>query len=159
MVSPESMGIGSHKARGANPWSDSAPLAVWAFALLALASGTLGAADTRCANEIVDVTHSPNGRFKAVVFVRACSDPARFSTQVSVLKSERPLSNVAGNVFMCDGSYGLSPSSSGRCRVAAAWNANDQLVVRYPSEAEVLAAKQRFKGIQIGYEPAEGTCN
>ena len=129
--------------------------AVRAFALLALASGALGAADTRCANEIVNVTHSPNDRFKAVVFVRACSDPARFSTQVSVVKSKRPLSNVAGNVFMCDGSYGLSPSSSGRLRVSAAWNANDQLVVRYPSEAETLAAKQRFKGIRISYEPAE----
>ncbi len=128
---------------------------VRAFALLALASGTLGAADTRCANEIVNVAPSPNDRFKAVVFVRACSDPARFSTQVSVVKSKRPLSNVAGNVFMCDGSYGLSHSSSRRFRVSAAWNANDRLVVRYPSEVEVLAAKPRFKGIRISYEPAE----
>ncbi len=121
--------------------------------LVVLTSGALSAADTRCANQIVDTAYSPNGRFKAIVFVRACSRPARFSTQVSILRNNRRLSNVAGNVFICDGSYGLSHGGPDERRVSAAWNASDELLIRYPSGAEVFAAKKLRKGIQVRYEP------
>jgi hypothetical protein len=127
----------------------------WMFTLVALTSATLAQAESRCANQVLDTIPSPDGRFKAVVFLRACGQPARFSTQVSILKRNRPLANVAGNVFMCAGSYGLSPAGPGGRRVAATWEAKDLLVIHYPSEAEVFAAKTAQKRIRVRYEPED----
>ena len=140
---------------------DTSPAAgpgAWACALVVLTSATLGFAGTLCANQVVDTIESPDGKFKAVVFVRACSQPARFSTQVSILRNDRSLTNVAGNVFMCAGSYGRSSRGAGGSRVTANWEAKDLLVIRYPLEAEVLAAKPARKRIRVRYEP-EDACH
>jgi hypothetical protein len=128
------------------------PSLAWTCVVVALISAPLAVAQDPCVNQVVDTVPSPDGRFKAIVFVRACSRPARFSTQVSILKKNRHLANVAGNVFMCAGSYGLSPTDAGGKRVAATWEAEALLVIRYPTEAEVLAAKTSQKRIRVRYE-------
>ena len=53
----------------------------WMCALVVLTSATLAPAESRCANQVLDTVPSPDGRFKAVVFLRACSQPAMHISQ------------------------------------------------------------------------------
>ena len=129
--------------------------AVRAIGFVLLASTAATAADSRCANEIIERRESPDGRLAAVVFVRACGEPARFSTQIALLKSARSLPDVAGNVFQCTGSHGLGAPGGAARPVSAVWETNDVLLVRYPAETDVLSAKTKVKKVLVRYRAVD----
>ena len=124
-------------------------------AALPLLVMTIPLAGSPCTNEILAEHPSPDGRVKAVVFVRGCRDPARFSTQVSVIKAARPLGNVAGNVFISGVRYAATSADLGGPEIEVVWESEDRLVVVHPPETEVLKARGSFKRVRIRYEESD----
>jgi hypothetical protein len=57
---------------------------------------------TQCENELVGEHTSPDGQYKAVLFVRDCGATTGFNTQVSLLRSNQHLKNGSGNLFIAD---------------------------------------------------------
>jgi hypothetical protein len=112
-------------------------------------------AGTPCVNQALRESPSPDGRYSAVVFVRGCREPARFSTQISVIKSGRPLSDVAGNVFVSEVRYADSPADLGGQEIEVRWESADRLVILHPPGTKALKAKTTFKRVRIRYEARE----
>lgn len=56
-----------------------------------------------CSNAIVQEAVSPDGRFKAVVFVRSCTATPGFSSNISVLVKDGILADGEGNLFAAYG--------------------------------------------------------
>jgi hypothetical protein len=53
-----------------------------------------------CGNDLVKEVRSPDGQMNAVVFQRDCGATTGFSTQVSLLSSNKSLPNESGNLFV-----------------------------------------------------------
>jgi hypothetical protein len=62
-----------------------------------------------CANDLLTEIPSPDGALKAVVFQRDCGATTSFSTQISILWTNRPLPNETGNLFVADTDHGKAP--------------------------------------------------
>jgi hypothetical protein len=111
-----------------------------------LVGGAAAFGSSRCANRIIVESLSPDGKYKAVVFIRGCGSPARFSTQISLVKSKKPLPNVAGNVFI----GGVHTSNDEmETNIAATWESPTRLVVSYPEDTEVLKAHTAYKRVEV----------
>ena len=67
----------------------------WMCALVALTSATLALAESRCANQVLDTIPSPDGRFKAVVFLRALQS-ANEIQHPGIDPQEKPTSDQRG---------------------------------------------------------------
>ena len=52
-----------------------------------------------CSNDLVKESYSPDGKFKAVAFVRDCGATTSFSPQVSIIKAGKEFKNKPGNAF------------------------------------------------------------
>jgi len=114
------------------------------------------AAGAPCANRILSELPSPDGRWNAVVFVRACGEPARFSTQLALVKAGKPLPNLAANVLVSAPRDAEAQESAGGERaIDARWESSEELVVRRPRVLELLQAKTRVKRVRIRYEEAD----
>src|SRR6476661_7598321 len=56
-----------------------------------------------CVNEQIGETVAPNGTIKAVTFRRDCGATTKYSVQVSILPTKKPLPNEGGTVFVASG--------------------------------------------------------
>ena len=65
-----------------------------------------------CGNDLVREVRSPSGKMKAVVFERDCGATTGFSTQVSLLLSNKSLPNESGNLFIADTDHGNAPAGA-----------------------------------------------
>lgn len=68
------------------------------IALLLILTG-----DGMCGNDAYAEVHSPDHRYKAIIFQRDCGATTDFSTQISILKMDAELKNKSGNVFVTRG--------------------------------------------------------
>ncbi len=58
-----------------------------------------------------------------------------------------------GNIFVADDNHGSVPlESSNILKLGVSWEANDQLVVRYPEHARVSKKVAHYKNVSIRYE-------
>jgi hypothetical protein len=71
-------------------------------------SALLSSCGDPCGNEVVQSVVSPSGSLKAVAFTRNCGATTKFSTQVSILRSNEALPNDPGNVTVLDDIVPLS---------------------------------------------------
>jgi len=60
-------------------------------------------ADDLCGNGIHAEVHSPDHRYKAIVFQRDCGATTGFSSQISILKIDAELQNENGNILVISG--------------------------------------------------------
>ena len=97
---------------------------------------------TLCGNEIAYEEKSPSGKLRAVAFERDCGATTGFTTQISILPSDRNLPNEAGNLFIAKRDL----------KVGIKWEADDKLVVTYPREAKIALKRETQSGVSIRYE-------
>ncbi len=95
-----------------------------------------------CGNDIGYEEKSPSGKLKAVAFERDCGATTDFTTQISILRGDEKLPNEAGNLFMANGNL----------KVRIKWEAEDKLVITYPSDAKVGRKQPTQSGVSIRYE-------
>jgi hypothetical protein len=76
-----------------------------------------------CGNTIVATELSPDRKLKAVLFERNCGATTGFSSQVSVLPSDRDLPNEGGNVFAANEARGGEQTTWG----ARSWRCNGEI--------------------------------
>src|SRR5215470_11894175 len=109
------------------------------IAVLAVGGVLVGAAHLltfdMCGNEVVAEIRSPDGTYKAVEFERDCGATTDFSTQISIIKSNKQLgSNSAGNAFTADSNHGSVPANgAGVMELNIRWLDSNTLQIDYPA--------------------------
>lgn len=105
-----------------------------------------------CKNELVGEHLSPDGQYKAVIFIRDCGATTGFSTQVSLLRSNMQLKNGSGNLFIADSDHGKIPSNpKGGPEVKIVWQGSKDLYIVHHKQARVFKAENKFNGINVNY--------
>lgn len=106
-----------------------------------------------CGNEVVAEIRSPDGKHKAIEFERGCGATTDFSTQVSVIESERQLgSDDAGNAFTADSNHGSVPvHAAGVMRLNIEWLNSNTLQIEYPAGARVFSRNNHVRDVVIQY--------
>jgi len=108
---------------------------------------------TKCENESVGEHTSPDGKYKAVLFVRDCGATTGFSTQVSLLRSNQNLKNESGNLFIADTDHGKIPSDpKGGLEVRIVWKGSKDFYIFHHESARVFKAEKKVKGINVEYK-------
>ena len=106
-----------------------------------------------CGNEVVAEIKSPDGKHKAVEFERDCGATTDFSTQVSVIESDKKLgSDDAGNAFSADSNHGSVPvHDAGVMEIDMKWLNNNMLQIQYPTGARVFNRDSKVGDVAIQY--------
>ena len=124
--------------------------------LLVVAVGGYYLLGSMCANEVLAESPSPDGTFKAIVYERDCGATSDFSTQISVLRSWRSLSNSSGNAFVSDSNHGAAPSGpGGGPEVRLEWASPTDLIVSRHRLARVFLAEPQVGRVNIRYKQFE----
>ena len=106
-----------------------------------------------CKNELVAEHRSPNGKYKAVIFVRDCGATTGFSTQVSILRSNGQLKNGKGNLFIADTDHGKIPSNpKGSLEVRIVWDGSKDINIFHHQNTRVFKAEKKVNGINVNYK-------
>ena len=96
---------------------------------------------------------SPDGKYKAVLFVRDCGATTGFSTQVSLLRSNAQLKNGSGNLFIADTDHGKIPSGQkGGPEVRIVWEGSKDIYIVHHENARVFKAEKKVNGINVNYK-------
>jgi len=132
-------------------------VALWSITvLLAVGIGLIGAVylltRNMCGNEVVAEIRSPDGGHKAVEFERDCGATTDFSTQVSVIRSDKRLgSDAAGNAFTADSNHGSVPvHGAGVMELDIQWLNNNTLQIEYPAGARVFNRNSKVGDVASG---------
>jgi hypothetical protein len=108
-----------------------------------------------CGNKIITEVPSPDGKLKAVSFVRDCGATTGFSTQVSIIPADSYLPNEAGNAFTSDGNHGAAASgSAGGPPVGLSWASSQELFIAHHPGARVFRAESRVSGVAVQIVPS-----
>jgi hypothetical protein len=60
-------------------------------------------ASSMCANTMVASSASPDGRWKVVLFERSCGATTGFSSQISLIATNKEHGNDSGNIYIAKG--------------------------------------------------------
>ena len=104
-----------------------------------------------CANKTDYSIQSPDGNFIVHVYERDCGATTDFSTQISILKSNKKLKNENGNIFIATGGK-ASLSTPGTISTEIIWENDNSIIIRYDGKAEVFKSVKSLNGIKIQYE-------
>ena len=120
------------------------------FALL----GCLLAGGCECVDTVVTEVRSPDEKLKVVVFERSCGPTTGFSTQISVLPSDRSLpTDSAGNIFAADdNNHAVPVPNKGTMELKVIWESNSAISISYPSKAQVFLKKSNEDSVTIKYQ-------
>jgi hypothetical protein len=94
-----------------------------------------------CRNAIRSQERSPDGRLKAVVFLRKCPDELLFTTNVSILPIDQTLPDETGNAMVCPDALA----------VRVRWRASNQLTVLSFSDLANATKQKQVRNVSIEY--------
>jgi hypothetical protein len=97
--------------------------------------------ESGCVNTVEARVPSPNGRWEAVVYQRACGATTGPSAQVALVPKNEPLPDKPGNVFV----------SEDNPKVIAEWTDADALTVTYERASRVSRREALQAGVVIQY--------
>jgi len=121
------------------------------FLILLPAALVAGCSDG-CSNSVIDESIDPSGKVKAVMFQRDCGASTGFSTQISVIGSDRQPTG-AGNVFIADDDHGAAAAGEwGGPWAEMTWAGPDHLHIRYATKSRIFERQGKVSGIRITYE-------
>ena len=103
-----------------------------------------------CANESIQIVHSPSKQKRAVIFSRNCGATTGYNTQISIVDATENLANTPGNVFVSDSAQDYAKRNEAIVR----WKADDELVINYGASARVFKSLEAAAGVKIIYEKA-----
>jgi len=120
-----------------------------AAAALALSSGCA----SPCDNELISTNPSPDGRVKAVVFIRACGATTPIATEMSIVPARdgTPVGWANALTISDDPDHPMQRSSEA-IEVRLKWNSPDRLSVRFPRSASVGKRAEEVRGVHIEYD-------
>ena len=105
-----------------------------------------------CGNEVLADVPAPDNRHRAVVFQRDCGATTGVSTQVSIIRGSRRLSNEAGNTFVADADPSRPPTGQDEgLFVEARWTNGAQLNIYHDTRARIFTADSLVEGIRIRF--------
>lgn len=108
-----------------------------------------------CANTALSEATSPNGTYKAIVFVRDCGAATDYSTQVALLETDKTLEDEGGNVFVADNGHGNAPiGKNNGLFVEASWISNSLLRIEHDSRVRIFKTEALMHGVKIEYVQA-----
>ncbi|HEY7404286.1 MAG TPA: hypothetical protein VIB39_12245 [Candidatus Angelobacter sp.] len=103
-----------------------------------------------CGSEVSAEEVSPDGKWKALVFVVDCgatTTDKEMSPRVSVLRASESLSSFSdGNVFGARANEKLK-----RPTIRVSWTGSNELTIRYPAPASVSEKVTKYKDVTIKY--------
>jgi len=85
------------------------------------------------------------------LFQRDCGATTGFSTQISVMEPEEPLSG-GGNVFVADANHGAAAANWGGPWAEIQWLSPTQLLIRHDEKARVFKSEAHQSSINIMFE-------
>lgn len=131
------------------------PIAIVAAMVIPYLSKSMG-----CDNDIITVSASPDGKKKAIVFVRDCGATTDSSTQVSILPFKKNLSNESGNAFVADSDHGKAATGQwGGPNVAVSWHGKDRIIISYANKSRVFKKEENIAGVRITYLTGTAAAN
>ena len=124
------------------------------LSILALMLLSGGCSDS-CGNSVVSRSHSPDGRYEAVLFQRDCGATTGFSTQISVLEAGGAASG-GGNVFVADDDHGAARAGDwGGPWAEVEWLSPVRLRIRYAARSRVFEKRGAVKGVAVIYQSGD----
>jgi hypothetical protein len=113
----------------------------------------LGGCGAPCGNDFVSEHKSPNGREKAVVFVRSCGATTGFVTEVSVLPSNAGVPWGWGNAVAIgdDPNHPAPRNNNWTIEVHIEWESDRLLKIAFPKEAIAKKYSERVGTVVIEY--------
>jgi hypothetical protein len=123
-------------------WADrtSSSLPVIALCVLLAVAGCSRKPEP-CRTAIRSQERSPNGQFKAVVYLRKCPDEVLFTTNVSILPIDQSVPDETGNTVVCPDALA----------VRVRWQSNNQLTVLSFSDLSKATKQKRVGNVNIDY--------
>jgi hypothetical protein len=94
-----------------------------------------------CRTAIRSQERSPNGKFKAVVYLRKCPDEVLFTTNVSILPIDQSVPDETGNTVVCLDALA----------VRVRWQGNNQLTVLSFSDLSKATKQKQVGDVSIDY--------
>ncbi len=122
--------------------------------MLLLASGlaVIWCLAPTCENEILAEYPSPDGKSKAIVFMRNCGATTEFNTQVSLLPAKEQLGTRPGNTVIADMGRGGVPSGPhGGPEVNIQWIDLATVTIAHSKNARIFRADTEAGGIRVQY--------
>jgi hypothetical protein len=107
--------------------------------------------DVLCRNETVASLKSPDGKHRAILFMRECGATTDYTTQVSIVASSWSYHDI-GNVFVAD-AYARDAKRGlwGGPWAEVAWISPQQLLVSYDAHSRVFTQNATVRGVHITY--------
>jgi hypothetical protein len=136
--------------------SKEAKWSIGSFVVIVVAVGavlmSLGSGGGMCGNDVWSEKVSPDGKWKAVVFVVDCGATTtnkETAPRVSILRADQQLSQSdGGNVF------GVGPTDKAkRPSVRADWTGGNELMIGYAEGGRIFKQATKYKDITIKYVP------
>jgi hypothetical protein len=94
-----------------------------------------------CRTAIRSQERSPNGKLKAVVYLRKCPDEVLFTTNVSILPIDQSLPDDTGNTVVCPDALA----------VRVRWQGNNQLTVLSFSDLSKATKQKQVGNVSVDY--------
>lgn len=119
--------------------------------LCALAALSLSGCST-CANDFVSESLSPDGKHKAVVFVRSCGATTGYGTHVSVMRAIEKVGDDVGNAFTADDNHGkVQLGSAHQLPLRVQWTGGNSMLIRYPERSRLFRSELRVAQVAVTY--------
>ena len=113
----------------------------------------LAACAPLCSNQTVTSLQSPDGKHRAVLFMRECGATTDYTTQVSIVPSAWPFHDT-GNVLVAD-AYDRDARRGpwGGPWAQIAWVSAQELLVTYDARSRIFTKNAAAHGVRITYRP------
>lgn len=121
---------------------------VWA-GKLALTGILMSAFAGTCTDTVASETISPNGKLKAVLYVRDCGATTRASTKIAILPASKNRPGY-GDAIVFSG-YEV-PWDGPTHKVTAEWTGDNALTVKYARDVELTALNNFERNVHISFE-------
>jgi hypothetical protein len=104
-----------------------------------------------CGNDVESEAISPDGKWKAVVFVVDCgaaTTSKELAPRVAILPAKKALEGHDSDVVFGAG----NPGNMSGVTLQVDWSGNNELTIRYPRRSEVFKQDSLHKGVTINYQ-------
>jgi hypothetical protein len=124
----------------------------WAAALFIAPMLMVSPGCSPCDNEMVSEYLSPDGRMKAVVFIRSCGATTPIVTEMSIVPAHAGIPRGWANALtVSDDPEHPIERSTEAIEVRLKWNSSDHLSVLFPRAANIGKRAMSVDGVAIEY--------
>lgn len=101
-------------------------------------------------NTIISKIENSNKKYTVYIFERNAGATTDYSTQITILRSNKKFRNSPGNIFIADRGQ-AELSDFGIINIDVIWEDQNTLIIKYDKKARIFIRKDTFENIQIKY--------